>query len=150
MDHRFIFRRLRTLICKVQIVAAGVIGLGLGACVDTSSPGTLSSQGFCEEQASVQCEKYYTCLSEAERLTRSSTLLAEGQDIGTTQSACSQNLKGLCVTKPFKCEAGQTFQEMKAFLCADSLQRLSCQDWAAGRGELIGCDKVCAPTIGGN
>lgn len=147
---RFISRVVPTLICNTQIVVVVFIILGLAACVDTSIPGTLTAKGFCEEQASIQCQKYYTCLSDTERQTKRPTLLAAGQDIGTTQSACSLNLKSLCVTKPFTCETGTTFQEMKAAVCADSLERLSCVEWADGKKDLVGCDKVCAPTVNGN
>jgi hypothetical protein len=147
---RIISQVLPRFVGNKQSVVFGVLGLALAACVDTSVPGTLTPQGFCEEQASVQCLRYYSCLTEADRQTKRPDLLAAGLDIGTSQSTCAQNLKGLCVTKPFKCKTGTTFQEMKASVCADSLSGVSCQDWQDGKGDPIVCDKVCTPTVSGN
>jgi hypothetical protein len=147
---RIVRRLSNLLVCGSSYLATtALVTLCLAGCIDTSTPSTLNAAQFCEEDAEITCQKTYSCFSAEEREPLRRFLLGEGKDIGSTEASCTANMKGLCVTKPFRCEPGNTFQEMKARLCADSLDRLTCDEWIKGGTPLVGCDKVCSLTVGG-
>lgn len=127
-----------------------LVGLvSLTGCVDTSIPRALSKQQFCEERTALDCKVYWSCMTMDQREAKRPKLAAMGKDIGVDQAACTKNLQALCLSKPFTCGQGLTFQEMKATLCINSLTALSCERWLREDTDVLGCDQVCSPTVGG-
>lgn len=130
----------------IRMCLPAVMSLGgalSAGCVDTSVPEPVSAVAFCEELAALSCKVYWTCTDPTTREAQRPTLLANGIDIATDQPTCTTRLQAGCLQRPYTCGPDETYQEIKASLCVDSLRRLSCEAWLADDGQPLNCEKVC-------
>ena len=113
----------------------GLVTSALPACSSTDSGTDAASE--CKRLYSVECKKFFSCLSADDQKTAV-------DDIGTSEADCESKMSGDCSTMT-RCDTG-THHGDQAEKCVDAFDAFSCDEFlnlGKTTAAPAACDEVC-------